>query len=55
MKDTFCDSCQAQLCGCKATEKDNVKNEKDEIISCKLYMKRVRPGVCIDCESGGRL
>lgn len=43
------------LCGCNAKEEDKTYNEKGEIIACKMYMDRIHPGYCVNCESGGRL
>ena len=51
----LCQSCQAMLCGCRAETKDKHYNLSGKLISCNMYMKRVRPGYCENCESGGRL
>ena len=53
MKENLCDSCQGMLCGCKAKEDDKVYSDEGKVIFCKMYMRRVRPGHCINCESGG--
>jgi hypothetical protein len=52
--ESICDSCQESLCGCKTKEEDKERVD-NMVIKCKDYFPRHKAGVCIACDSGGRL
>ena len=51
----LCQSCQGILCGCQANITDQIFDASGKLVKCDMYMKRVKPGYCENCESGGRL